>query len=170
MLTIRTEHEDDLASIRDVHSSAFPTDAEARLVDRLRAGGKAVVSLVAAMEGRIVGHILFSPVSLALEDAAGPGVGLAPVAVSPPHQRQGIGSRLITAGIAACGQARSAFIVVLGEPAFYERFGFQPASKFGLSSQYDAGDAFMALELVPGSLSRCAGLVRYGREFQELDD
>lgn len=165
MVTIRTERADDHAQVHAVHCAAFPTDAEARLVDSLRTSDKAVVSLVAEINKRIIGHILFSPVSI--ERAAGGafGVGLAPVAVFPTHQRQGIGSRLVEQGIAACRQAGLEFIVVLGEPSFYQRFGFTQASRFGLDNEYGADEAFMVLELRPNCLSRHKAIVRYSPQF-----
>jgi putative acetyltransferase len=159
---IRPELTGDLAAIYAVQASAFPTDAEARLVDALRAAGRLSVSLVAEDGGRIVGHVAFSPVSLA--ETAG-GLGLAPVAVTPDRQRRGIGGRLVREGLAAATAAGTAFVVVLGHPNYYPRFGFRRAAEVGLTNEYGADEAFMALELRPGSLPAAGGLVRYGPEF-----
>jgi putative acetyltransferase len=165
MVTIRPEREEDRAAVRAVHEAAFPTDVEARLVDALRAGGNALVSLVAEVQGRVVGHVLFSPVSVepALPGVAG--AGLAPVAVLPAYQRQGIGARLIESGIAACRELGLGFVVVLGDPGYYQRFGFTRAGAFGLGNEYGVDEEFMALELRPGCLSGACGVVRYSAEF-----
>jgi putative acetyltransferase len=167
VLTIRPERAEDEAAIRAVHCAAFPTDTEARLVDRLRTGGHARVSLVAEEDGVVVGHIVFSPVLVGAPPARCEGLGLAPVAVLPAHQRQGVGSALTRAGLAVCRQEGIAFVVVLGHPGYYPRFGFQPASAAGLDNEYGAEEAFMVLELQPGALPTPGGLVRYGPEFDE---
>jgi putative acetyltransferase len=170
MESIRPELPGDVEAIRRVHESAFPTAVEARLVDALRAAGKLWVSLVADSAERVVGHIAFSPVTLEGAPNERGGVGLAPVAVDPSFQRRGIGGRLIRAGLAACTQAGYRFVVVLGSPAYYGRFGFAPASRWGLRDEYGGGDAFMALELQPGAIPEGAGLVRYAPEFAGLDE
>jgi putative acetyltransferase len=166
MVSIRPEQPTDAAAVRQVHASAFPSPAEARLVDRLREGGKALVALVAEAGGVVVGHIVFSPVTLE-PPADGQGVGLAPLAVLPGHQRRGIGARLVEEGLAACRRAGYAFVVVLGHPGYYPRFGFRRAGARGLRNEYGADEAFMALELRAGSLPPGGGLVRYGPEFAE---
>ena len=142
METIRPEYPTDAPAVRRVHEAAFPTKAEANLVESLRASGKAVIALVAEDEGAIVGHIVFSPVSL--DPLAGTvGLGLAPVAVLPDREKHGVGRRLIQNGLAECRAWGAAFIVVLGDPPYYSRFGFEPAEKHGLRSEYGAGDSFM---------------------------
>ena len=164
--TIRAEGVHDRAAITAVHEAAFGQPAEARLVEALRAAGKALVSLVAVADGAVVGHVLFSPVTI---EGLGPGacVGLAPLAVLPAHRRRGIGGAMVRAGLHACRSAGQAAAVVLGDPAYYSRFGFVPARQFGLSSEYDApDDAFMALELRPGALAGANGLCRYADEFR----
>ncbi len=113
----------------------------------------------------IVGHIAFSPVTVNGLDVAA--VGLA-VAVFPERQKQGIGSELIRAGLQACREAGLRIVVVLGEPDFYQRFGFQPARLVGLENEYQVRDEFMVLELEPRSLNGVSGLVRYGDEFSSL--
>jgi putative acetyltransferase len=153
-----------------VHCAAFPIDAEARLVDRLRANDRAKVSLVAEIDGLVVAHILFSPVSIGQNPEFSGGLGLAPVAVLPAWQRKGIGSRLIHEGIAECRQKGFRFIVLLGHAAYYPRFGFQKASLFRLDNEYGAQDEFMVLELQPGSLPAEGGLVKYGPEFSEFNN
>lgn len=163
---IRFERPDDLAAIRAINEAAFGGIKEADLVDRLRAAGKALLSLVAIHDGAIAGHILFSPVSLDPIDPPLVVVGLAPMAVHPELQNRGIGSRLVRAGLERCRSAGHDGVVVLGHPLYYPRFGFVPASRFGLRSEYDApDDAFMALELRPGAFRSASGVVKYQQEF-----
>ena len=167
-LTIRFEREGDAAAIREVNQTAFATPAEADLVDRLRRLEASVVSLVAQDGGSLVGHILFSPVSLTGREPI-PVLGLAPMAVRPDRQRQGIGSQLVRAGLDAARKTGAAAVVVVGHARFYPRFGFVPASRFGLTCEYDVPDeVFMALELVPGFLAGQGGLVQYHPAFAEL--
>lgn len=165
MIAIRTETSDDHDAIFDVHTVAFPTDAEARLVSALRAGGKAVVSLVAEADATVVGHVLFSPVRVEPSPGASLGVGLAPLAVHPALQRRGIGARLVRSGLEACRRARFGFVVVLGEPRYYHRFGFRRALTEGLANEYGVDEEFMVLALRPGALIGASGVVRYGPEF-----
>jgi putative acetyltransferase len=166
-LTIRFEREGDAAAIREVNQTAFATPAEADLVDRLRRLEASVVSLVAQDGGSLVGHILFSRVSLGREPR--PILGLAPMAVRPNRQRQGIGSQLVRAGLDAGRKTGAGAVIVVGHAAFYPRFGFVPASRFGLSCEYDVPDeVFMALELVPGFLAGQGGLVHYHPAFADL--
>ncbi len=145
-----------------MHAAAFPTAAEARLVDALRAAGRLSVSLVAEAAGQIVGHIGFSPVTVA--GAAG-GLGLAPVAVLPTFQRRGIGGKVIVEGLAECARIGAGFVVVLGEPSYYQRFGLMPAAGWGLFDEYGGGAAFQAIELRAGAIPPGSGLVRYAPEF-----
>ena len=97
------------------------------------------------------------------------GLGLGPIAVLPECQRTGIGSRLMRAGLELCRQQGYDFIVLLGDPGYYSRFGFKPARGFGLSSDYGDGDEFQVLELRPGALAGTSGKVKYVPEFKELD-
>ncbi len=156
----------DLDAIHRVHAAAFETDAEARLVDALRANGTLIVSLVAEVDGGIAGHIAFSPVTVDGKDVGG--IGLAPVAVLPAHQREGIGGALIRAGIAECERLAYGFVVLLGHPEYYPRFGFVKASSFNLGNEYGADDAFMAYEIKNGAIPAGGGLIRYAAEFGEL--
>jgi putative acetyltransferase len=165
MLLIRAEEPTDAAAIYRVHEAAFPTDAEARLVSALRDAGRLSVSLVAVSRNEVVGHIAFSPVKSTVSE---PGLALAPFAVLPKHQRKGIGSRLVREGLAACKCDGVAFVVVLGEPAWYRRFGFCRASDHGLSNEYGAVEEFMVLAFAPASLPSRGALIRYAPEFAAL--
>lgn len=167
-MKIRAEAVPDQKTIRLVHEFAFETPAEAKLVDSLRELTKPLISLVAEEEGEIVGHILFSAVTLDGQPDLNL-MGLGPVAVLPQYQRQGIGSALVRTGLERCRDSGAAAVVVLGHPEFYPRLGFVPASRFGLCSEYPVPDeAFMAIELQRGMLKERDGLVRYAPEFGQL--
>ena len=173
-VTIRLEQDGDAAPIRGVHLAAFDTPSEAALVDALREHGASIVSLVAVDADLIVGHILFSPITVDGQDSQM--LGLAPMAVRPERQRQGIGSALVRAGLEASRRRGAAAVVVVGHAAFYPRFGFAPASRFGLRCEYDVPDeVFMALELVSGAIlenvqsaGKAGRLVRYHPAFADL--
>lgn len=166
-MNFRSEQDEDRAAIRAVHVASFPTEDEADLVDELREAGRLLVSLVAQGEGQVLGHVAFSPVTL---PGSGNGVGLGPVAVLPEYRWRGIGAGLIRRGLELCAQMGIGFAVVLGDPQYYQRFGFRPASQYGLEDEFGGGDAFQALELRPGGIPRGGGLVRYAPEFQQLED
>ena len=166
MLEIRDEAPQDFSAVRDINEQAFGGPAEALLVERLRAAGKALVSLVAIVDGRLVGHILFSPITIEKAPESFRGVGLAPMSVLPEFQNQGIGSKLVRAGLEACRRHGYDVVVVLGHLQYYPRFGFSRAKDHGLDNEYGASDAFMVTELHAGVLGKLGGLVRYAPEFQ----
>lgn len=158
---IRPEQPKDIHTVHALNASAFPTDAEARLVDALRANGKAIYSFVAVNEqDEVLGHVLYSPVTTPLPSH---GLGLAPVAVQPEFQGQGIGSKLIRASLTKIKADGFDFVVLLGSPEYYHRFGFQAASTFGLQNEYGVDKEFMVLRLSEKVLPD--GLVRYADEF-----
>lgn len=164
-MRVRPEEPHDPPAIRAVNEAAFGTPLEADIVDALRARGKARISLVAEARAQVVGHVLFSPVSLA-GHAGLPLVGLGPMAVLPAHQRRGIGSALVRRGLEFCRAQRHAAVVVLGHPGYYPRFGFVPASRYRIRSGYDVpDDVFMVVELRPGSLRDVSGTVAYDEAF-----
>src|SRR5262249_51272189 len=141
---VRAERVTDTRAVHALNCAAFETRAEADLVDTLRDSAKPIVSLVAEDAGIIVGHILFSPVTLS-GNANLRIMGLAPMAVLPGRQRQGIGSALVSRGLDSCRQLGCVAVVVLGHPGFYPRFGFLPASRFAIGCEYDVPDeVFMA--------------------------
>lgn len=167
MMVVRPEAPTDLSAIHAVHASCFPNDREARLVRLLRDADQLLVSLVAEIDGAVVGHIAFSPVTV---EAGRAGAGLAPVAVLAAHQRQGIGRALTLSGLEACRGAGICWVVVLGEPEYYCQFGFEPASKFGLIDEYGGGSAFQAIELNRGEIPIGAGVVKYAPQFASLEE
>jgi len=168
LMLVRPEQKRDEDDVAAVHVAAFPTSAEARLVADLRQREPALVSLVAEEGECVVGHILFSPVTIAGHRERRLR-GLAPMAVVPSRQRSGIGSALVRAGLAECARTGIEAVVVLGHPLYYPRFGFVPASRFGLRSEYDVpDDVFLAIELVAGALQGATGLVRYHPRFASL--
>ena len=151
--------------VHEVNIAAFDTDGEAELVDMLRELPGPVISLVAELDGVVVGHILFTRV-LADCDPEARIMGLAPMAVVPEHQREGIGSALVRAGLEDCLALGFEAVIVLGHPEYYPRFGFLESTHFGIESEYDVPSvAFMALELVPGALVSVSGIVRYHEAF-----
>ncbi len=164
---IHPETAADLDTIRHVNRVAFGQDAEARLVDALRDGGFVGVSLVAEAAGRVVGHILFSDLPIFAGPGTIPALALAPLAVLPAFQNQGIGSALVHRGLKACRQQGQTIVIVLGHPHFYQRFGFRSDLAKRLESPY-AGEAFLAIELVPGALEGVTGWVQYPPPFEAL--
>jgi putative acetyltransferase len=164
---IRPETTADHAAIREVNRLAFGGEGEARLVDALREGGYARVSLVAEAEGRVVGHILFSALRIATLRGNIEALALAPMAVVPSHQRKGIGSSLVREGLRTCREAGHRIVIVVGHPEFYPRFGFSAKRAEPFTSRY-SGPAFMAVELVPNTLEGIEGEVRFPPPFDRL--
>jgi putative acetyltransferase len=162
VITIRPEQPGDMQAIREVNRRAFGQEQEGAIVDALRANGAAQLSLIASLDGRIVGHILYSPVQVG--DVVGAGLG--PMAVLPDYQRRGIGSRLVEAGIQRLEEQGCPFFVVVGHPAFYPRFGFEPASRHGIACEWTVPDeAFMALIVDTARMKGVGGVARYRPEF-----
>ena len=165
-MRIRRESPADIAAIHALHAASFPTPGEARLVDTLRAAGHLWASLVAVENEQLMGHVAFSPVTL---DRAAIGLGLGPIAVRSDYRRRGIAERLVRGGLELCRNGGVSFVVVLGDPRYYVRFGFEPARRWAMRDEFEGGDAFQALELVPGAMPPGGGLVRYCAEFAALE-
>lgn len=169
MFTIRAEVEADRAAVRRVNELAFGRAGEADLVDALRRGGSGLVSLVAEEDGRVVGHVLFSPVTV--QSAAGDwgAMGLGPVAVLPECEGRGVGSALVREGLKSCARLGQEVVFVLGHADYYPRFGFRPAAREGIGCEFPAPEEnFMVAESRPGALGGRTGLVRYAPEFRDV--
>lgn len=167
-MPIRPENACDRQQVHAINVAAFGSSAEADLIVNLRQRAQPIVSLVAEDGNELVGHIMFSPVTL-------PGhsdlkfMGLGPMAVAPAHQGRGYGSALVEAGLDQCRNLNVSAVVVLGHPEFYPRFGFSRSAVFGIDSEYDVPEeVFMAMELAPGRLQAVSGTVRYHAAFADL--
>ena len=167
MVEVREEREKDREAIRRINEQAFGRPDEANIVVALRANCPGLLSLVALTSGRIVGHILFSPVVIESGERPVTGMGLAPMAVLPEHQRQGIGSELVRTGIALLKERRCPFVVVLGHAEYYPRFGFERASLHAIRSQWDSipDEACMILILDRAAMTGVSGVARFRSEF-----
>lgn len=164
-LTVRDERPADRLAVRAVNEAAFGSPAEADLIERLRADDDARFGLVAEVEGQIAGHILFSRLPIALDNGDSLlAVALAPLAVMPSRQRQGIGVALVRQGLDKCQEQGIPAVVVLGDPAYYGRFGFSVAAAAALRSPW-SGPYLMAIELEPGGLRGGRGVARYPAAF-----
>ena len=164
-MEIRLERAEDHAAVGEVNRLAFGREDEVRLVEALRAGGHARLSLVAEDEGRIVGHILFSELPIVKKRGEIYALSLAPMAVIPDHQRRGVGSMLVREGLRTCAERGHRIVIVVGHPDYYPRFGFSARLAERLTAPF-SGDAFMALELSPGALEDAEGEVTYPRPFR----
>ena len=168
MLTIRPETLGDRASIHYVNREAFGRNQEADLVDKLRKRGVLTVSLVAVQDTAVVGHIAFSPVEIASEKSSFGALTLAPVAVLPTHQNNGIGSQLVIAGLEECRRLGHEIVVLAGHSNYYPRFGFVPACAKGIECEFEVPDeAWMIKELNQGALAGRRGKVRFQPEFKD---
>lgn len=167
-MNIRNETPADIDAIRHVTHEAFDhRAAEAKLVDLLRERGELTLSLVAEDAGEVIAHVAFSPMTIDDAPASFKALGLGPVAVLPAHQRKGIGSALIREALAQCAAMGCDAVLLLGHIEYYPRFGFKPASTFGISGDYSAGDHFMALPLRAGALDGVHGKAQYVRAFAD---
>jgi putative acetyltransferase len=170
-VTIRPETPEDYDAVRQVNLAAFDTATEADLADAMRQASEYVpeLSLVAEIESHIVGHALFSEVTVEQEHGDLKALSLGPIAVLPDHQSQGIGSALIEAGHTRGREMGYPFVVLIGHPWYYPRFGYVPARQYGLETIWDVSDpVFMVCELEAGSLERAAGRIRYPQPFVDL--
>jgi putative acetyltransferase len=169
MVSIREEIPSDTTAVRIVLEEAFGQPAEANIVEKLRESCDELLALVAVEDEAVVGHILFSPVEAEGSDGVVRGMGLAPMAVTPECRRRGIGSALVEHGLVILRERDCPFVIVLGHPEYYPRFGFELASRHGLNSQWEGvpDEAFMVLVLNAGVLDGVRGVVKYRKEFDE---
>jgi len=165
LIEIREECPADVEAIDDVNKRAFGQDLEGKIVDALRSNGAALLSLVATLNNKVVSHIMYSPASVS--DIAGAALG--PMAVLPEHQRQGIGSKLVEAGNRKLQESGCPFIIVVGHPDYYPRFGFRPASTQGIKCEWEVSDdVFMLLVLDQTKMQGVSGLAKYRHEFSSV--
>lgn len=172
-MNIRPEQPGDFEAIHEVVHLAFERDDEARLVERLRdlEYFHPGLSLVAIAGKVLVGHILFTPITIENGNSRVPALALAPLSVRPNRQQQGIGTALVERGLAACHKLGHRIVVVLGSPELYSRFGFQVASKLGIQAPFPLEDEnyFMVLGLRHGALDGVVGVVKYPAPFDDIE-
>ncbi len=172
MIKVRPERPDDIAGIYAVNTAAFTYahEVEAKLVDALRANGNLILSFVAEVDGHVVGHIAFSPARVASPDGDWTALALGPLAVLPSHQRTGVGSTLVRAGLAACAAMEHDVVFLLGHPEYYPRFGFVPSKSKGVWWAHRPDDAshFMLAELQPNALAGRTGAMHFAPEFDTV--
>lgn len=171
LVEIRQEDPRDYPMVYDLHTTAFGRKEEARLTDRLRTCSTFIpeLSLVAVYNNKVVGHIIFTEVSIVDENKETKSLALAPMSVLPELQRKGIGTQLINYGLAKAREAGYQSVIVLGHIDYYPRFGFKPTQQWGIKAPFNIpSNAFMGLELVENSLSDVKGIVKYSKEFAYL--
>ena len=168
MIEIRNEEPTDRDTVRHLNLTAFDNGLEAALVDKLRTSCKGYLAFVAVEDGTVVGHILFTPVTVDGSNVVG--MGLAPMAVLPSHQRKSIGSQLVRHGLEHLRQSGCPFVIVLGHPEYYPRFGFEVASRYRLRCQWEGvpDEAFMVAVLDDDALPKAGGVARYRGEFDDV--
>ena len=164
-MEIRDETTVDIDAIREVNRRAFAQEQEGNIVDTLRSNGAALLSLVAIVDGEVVGHIMYSPATINQTT----GAALGPMSVLPEFQRQGIGSRLAEAGNQRLKEQGCPFIIVVGHAEYYPRFRFTPASKHGIRCEWDfPDDVFLIAVLDSAKMQNVSGLAKYRHEFSAV--
>lgn len=173
---IRFERAGDEAAIGDVIRQAFEScelgyNGEAELADRIRTEEAASISLVAESESQVVGHILFSPATIEWDGQTAAGLGLAPVSVLPDFQRQGIGAQLINEAMALVAEASHEFVIVLGHPEYYPKFGFAPAARSNIACEFEGvpEEAFLIRWFSEPPIQAGRGIAKYHSAFSNLD-
>jgi putative acetyltransferase len=168
MIHIRPENPEDIVRIDELTRLAFQGVDEANLIAAIRDSTYFVpeLSLVAVDDDRVVGHILFSLITIESSEKSVEALALAPMAVLPEYQNRGIGTLLVQHGLAACKKLGYSIVIVVGHPEYYPRFGFTPARDCGIKAPFEVPDeAFMVLELVPDALKNVSGVVKYSPTF-----
>jgi len=164
-MVIREEAEEDLPAISNLNRRAFGGEYEVCLIENLRSAHLILASLVALDGNEVMGHILFSALPVEIDARKVNAAALAPMAVSPQRQRQGIGSRLVIEGLTRIREKQIEAVIVLGHSKYYPRFGFSPILAQKLASPFQGMAEFMALELFVGALSGQTGSVKYPKAF-----
>jgi putative acetyltransferase len=165
VIEIREELPRDIPPVRELNRRAFEQEQESNIVDALRSNGAALLSLVATLCDQVVGHIMYSPLSIGHVT----GAGLGPMAVIPEYQRQGIGSKLVVAGNEKLKKTGCPFVIVIGHASYYSRFGFKPAGRRGITCEWEVpDDVFMLLILDEPTMRDVSGLARYRHEFSSV--
>jgi len=167
-IQIREERESDYNEIKKINDLAFGQKNEGKMVEALRKTSdyNSKLSLVAETKDNIVGHILFYPIKIKNEKQEFTVLSLAPMAVHPNHQNKGIGVKLVERGIEIARESNYNAVIVVGHPKYYPRFGFKPASNWGIKLPFEVPDeAFLALELKENALKNFNGLVDYPKEY-----
>ncbi|MCK4993914.1 MAG: N-acetyltransferase [Candidatus Omnitrophica bacterium] len=168
MIIVRQEKKEDIEAVRQINLKAFARPQEADIVDKLRDNCQDCLSLVAEVDGNIAGHILFSPAIIEADSGVIKGMGLAPMAVLPAYQKQGIGSALVQDGLEKLKQVNCSFVIVLGHSEYYPKFGFKAASSYGIKCEWEVPDeAFMAIVLDELKMQGVSGVAKYRPEFAE---
>ena len=169
MTKIRFEKPEDIAFIHSVNEQAFGRVSEAKLVDTLRLACTDHLSLVADDNGSIIGHLMFTPVVVTDGKQKTEGMGLAPMAVLPSKQRQGIGAQLVDTGLQILKEKGYPFVIVLGHPEYYPRFGFQAASGCNIRTQWNGvpDEAFMILVMDHEAMQNVSGVATFRDEFND---
>ena len=168
-MKIRDERAEDYKGIKALNDLAFQGPVEGEIVDKIRSASADIISLVAADKNGLIGHIFFSPGTAISGEGEIKGMGLGPMAVLPEHQNKGVGSALVREGLKILRKKDCPFVIVLGHKDYYPRFGFETASKYGISSQWEGvpDEAFMVLFFDRSLAGRVSGVIRYRHEFNE---
>ena len=170
-ITVEAETEGDYEKITRLHTMAFNGDGEARLVEKLRKTSRYIpeLSLVARYRNAIIGHILFYPIKINASTKECDSLALAPVSVVPSFQNRKVGSRLVKEGLEKARRLGFKSVIVVGHSGYYPRFGFEKASKYGISAPFDVPDnALFAIELDKDGLKNCSGTIEYPSEYNEV--
>jgi predicted N-acetyltransferase YhbS len=169
-IIIRQERPNDYEKVYEINKRAFNQENESELIKKIRKGQNHIpaLSLVAEIEGKLVGHILFSKIKI-VGDLNYDSLALAPMAVIPEYQKKGIGSKLVAGGLKKAKKLGFNSIIVLGHKDYYTKFGFRRASRWGIKCPFEVpDDVFMAIELTINALDGKAGIVAYPDEFNEV--
>ncbi len=168
-IQIREEKNSDFDSIKYVNDQAFNQPHEGNVIEKVRNTDSKILSLVAEMDNKIVGHIFFSSVEIEGHSEIKNGMGLAPMAVLPEYQKQGIGKKLINEGIKVLKEKKVPFVIVLGHEHYYPKFGFEIASKYGIKCQWDGvpDEVFMVMILDKDKMRSVRGVAKYKEEWNE---